>query len=164
MTDWIADLIRRYSSRGVLVDTNILLLLVVGSLDRQRIPGFKRTSQFTVEDYDVLVRVLTGFKKIITTPCILCEVSNLSAQIKAPVKTELFRRLAATIAVLDEQYVRSDTAAGHSSFSRLGLTDAGILYLSRGNYLVLTADLDLYLSLQKEGIDAVNFRHLRPFS
>ena len=154
------NVIQRYRSRGVLVDTNILLLFAVGSFDRRRIPSFKRTSQFTVEDYDLLVRVLDCFEKIVTTPCILAEVSNLSGAIKDPAKTELFQRFAQAIDVLDEQYVRSETAASHASFPRLGLTDAGIICLSREKYVVLTADLDLYISLQKEGIDAINFRHL----
>ncbi len=164
MSDDASNLIQRYRSRGVLVDANLLLLLLVGTFDRQRIPDFKRTSQFTVEDFDLLVRVLDCFEKVITTPCILTEVSNLSAQIKEPAKTHLFRRLAQTIKALDEQYVRSKEAACHSSFARLGLTDAGIIHLSREKCLVLTADLDLFISLQKERIAAINFNHLRLLS
>ena len=46
MTDPNLVLIEKYASRGVLVDTNILLLFVVGAFDRELIPRFKRTSHF----------------------------------------------------------------------------------------------------------------------
>ena len=75
MTDHILYLIQKYHSRGVLVDTNILLLRFVGDFDRDLIPRFKRTAQFVVEDYDLLKRLLVRFNSTITTPHILAEVN-----------------------------------------------------------------------------------------
>jgi len=39
--------------RSVLLDTNLLLLLTVGMLDRKLIGKHKRTQEFTEEDFDL---------------------------------------------------------------------------------------------------------------
>jgi hypothetical protein len=43
----------------------------------------------------------------------------------------------------------------------LGLTDAAIAMLQSRKLLVLTVDLNLWLALQRRGVDAVDFNHLR---
>ena len=161
MTDPNLVLIEKYASRGVLVDTNILLLFVVGAFDRELIPRFKRTSHFAPEDYDLLARLLRVFHRTITTPNVLTEVSNLTAQLGEPAKTGCMRLLAQGIALLDEHYVASAEAAPTALFPRLGLTDAGILLLAGGESLVLTDDLELFVALAKAGVDAINFNHVR---
>jgi rRNA-processing protein FCF1 len=161
MTDPILGLIERYHSGGVLIDTNILLLYFVGSYNRELIPRFKRTVQFTVEDFDLLVRLLSRFAQIVTTPNILSEVNSLSGQIGQPAKIAYFEQFARGIATLDEQYVASATASGLSEFPKLGLTDSGILHLAGGKYLVLTDDLRLCAFLEKTGVDVLNFNHIR---
>jgi hypothetical protein len=37
-------LIEKHRAKGVLVDTNLLVLLLVGAVNKQRIPRFKRTA------------------------------------------------------------------------------------------------------------------------
>ena len=66
------------NAAGLLVDTNLLVLLVVGSVNRDRIETFKRTSKYTKADYDLLTRVLGAFQKIYTVAHVLAEVSNLT--------------------------------------------------------------------------------------
>jgi len=43
---------------GLLIDTNLLVLFIVGTVNRNRIGNFKRTSKYSKDDYDLLVRVL----------------------------------------------------------------------------------------------------------
>ena len=80
MTDDIDALVQRYASRGVLLDSNLLLLLCVGSFRRQEIGRFKRTAQYGACDYDLLVDFLSRFKSVVTTPNVLTEVNGLSNQ------------------------------------------------------------------------------------
>jgi hypothetical protein len=47
-------LIDKHKGRGVLVDANLLVLLIVGFVRRSRIETFKRTQNFTVQDFDLL--------------------------------------------------------------------------------------------------------------
>ena len=161
MTDPISALIQRYSSRGVLVDTNILLLLFVGSFDRELIPRFKRTSQFASTDYDVLRRLLSRFKTVVTCPNVLSEVNSLSGQLGEPARTGYFEEFARKIDTLDEEYVANSTAAQVAAFPRLGLTDSAIVCLAKGKYLVLTDDFKLFGFLEQNRVDAINFTHVR---
>jgi hypothetical protein len=157
--EW-AEILQRYASRGVLVDTNVLLLYFVGCFRRERIASFKRTCQFTEGDFDLLARFLSFFDRVVTTPNILSEVSNLSGQLGEPEKTAYFRQFAGGITVLDEHYVQSAVASGSEHFPRLGLADCAILALAKGNFLVLTDDVGLYTLAPKLGVDAINFNHL----
>ena len=79
--NYAEQLLVRYRSRGVLVDTNLLLLYFVGLYNPSLIPQFKRTRIFTVNDFDVLQNFIALFSKVVTTPDILTEVSNLSNQL-----------------------------------------------------------------------------------
>lgn len=40
-------------TRGILIDTNLLVLLLVGAVNRDRIPKFKRTRGYTADDWDL---------------------------------------------------------------------------------------------------------------
>jgi hypothetical protein len=162
MNDYVFGLLQRYRSRGVLVDTNILLLFFVGSLDRTRIAQVKRTIQFSAEDYDLLLDVLSQFDRMVTTPNMLSEVNSFLGLVGEPARTKYFRHFAKGIGLLAEEYVVSAEAAKLDHFPKLGLTDVGIMHLVKGNYLVLTDDFELYGFLGKSGIDVLNFNHLRP--
>jgi hypothetical protein len=162
MMEQTSRLLGRYAKRGVLVDANILLLYLIGSYDRSLIPRFKRTRQFTVEDYATLLLLLRPFEAVITTPNILTEVSNLSGQLVEPARSDHFRMFAERIRLMDEHYIDSREAAAQEGFVRFGVTDMGILLLSRNRYLVLTDDFRLSQFLQHNGVDVINFNHIRP--
>lgn len=83
MKEYINNLFNKYRKKGVIVDTNILVLWFVGSVNRSRISQFNRTEKFAPEDYDLLVKILSNFGNIITTANILTEVNSLINQIGA---------------------------------------------------------------------------------
>ncbi len=157
----ITDQFQRYRQAGILVDTNILLLFFIGAFDQSLIPRFKRTRQFTVEDYTTLISILGLFDKIVTTPHILTEVSNLSGQLGEPVRSEYFKKFSSGIILLEEENVAGRDVAQMQEFVRFGLTDSGIIRVTRGRYLVLTDDFRLSQYLQGAGVDVVNFNHIR---
>lgn len=161
MIEEIRKLIARYTRKGILIDTNILLLYFIGSFDPYLISRFKRTIQFTVEDYSTLLILLYPFEKLITTPNILTEVSNLSGQLGEPARTLFFRFFAEKIAGIEEHYIDSVRAAEQDQFHKLGLTDTGILELSSKQYLTLTDDFHLSQILQTKDLDVINFNHVR---
>lgn len=61
MKDIIKPLIGRYHQKGILIDTNILLLFLVGSVNPERITRFNRTQQFIPEDYELLLGFIAKF-------------------------------------------------------------------------------------------------------
>ena len=143
MKDLIASLVRRYCRKGVLIDTNILLLFLVGSVNQERITKFNRTQQFIPEDYELLLAFISSFQKLVTTPNILTEVNSLANQLGEPERSQcfaIFAQFVKNVALLDEYYVKSLDAVNTEKFIKFGLTDSGILTLSKGKYLVLTDD------------------------
>ncbi|AFZ22340.1 PIN domain-containing protein [Allocoleopsis franciscana] len=163
MKEFIRSLFDNYRQKGILIDTNILLLWFVGTVNRSRISNFNRTEQFTPEDYDSLMQILSYFSKIVTTPNILTEVNSLANQLGEPERSQCFSIFAQGVARLDETYIESRTSASMERFTKFGLTDCGIVNLARNQYLVLTDDLKLANYLQKSGVDTINFNHIRVY-
>ena len=159
----IESLFSRYRQKGVLVDTNILLLHFVGSTNRERISRFKRTQNFIPEDYDLLLQVLGYFQTVATTPNILTEVSSLANQLGEPERSQCFAFFAQGISTLEETYLESKGVVTDQQFTKFGSTDCGILSFAKDRYLVLTDDLRLAAYLKRQEIDTVNFNNLRVF-
>ena len=157
----IKDLLIGYKNKGVLVDSNLLLVYVVGMYDPSRIARFKRTATFSIDDFYLLAQLLRFFQKVVTTPNILTEVNSFSNQLPEDIKPSYNPEFAKQITLLEEHYLASNRVSSVISFQRFGLTDSGIAELARGKYVVLSDDLKLVIYLQKEGIDAVNFNHIR---
>lgn len=154
-------MVARYVRAGVIVDTNLLLMYMVGAHDPDEIPRFKRTKQFTSEDHALLTRFLGLFRRVVTTPHILTEVSNLAGQLADTTRTGVFETLSAGIALFDERHTPASDLAGDPAFPRFGIADTAVLREAKGRYLVLTDDFRLSQYLQSEGVDVFNFHHLR---
>ena len=157
----VEALFSRYRQKGILIDTNILLLLFIGLVNRQRISQFNRTEKFTAEDYDLLQNILPQFQKIVTTPNILTEVNSLANQLGEPERSQCFLIFSQFVPRLDENYIESIIAVTEEKFIKFGLTDCGILNLARDKYLVLTDDFKLANSLESVSIDVINFNNIR---
>jgi rRNA-processing protein FCF1 len=154
-----AQQLEHYRARGAVVDTNLLLLLFLGSYERKHISQ-GRLTRYTPEDFELLVRLLDRFQKIITTPHILTEVSNLSNAIVESERAAYFLAFADRLALLSEEYVGSATPM-KSRWAEFGLTDAAIGVIAQNKYLVITDDFRLSQKLQFDGIDSLNFNHIR---
>lgn len=157
----LAQLLSKYKHKGALIDTNLLLVYFVGLYDPRLISRFKRTATFTVEDFELLAQFVAFFSRVITTPNILTEVNSLSNQLAENIRRGYFSKFADRISTLDEHYLASSEIAALPAFDRFGLTDLGIVQLVRDQYLVLSDDLKLIIHLQQNGIDAINFNHIR---
>ncbi|MDB9493257.1 PIN domain-containing protein [Spirulina major CS-329] len=160
--EYLAQLCSRYLQKGILVDSNILLLWVVGRLNPNRIETFKRTRDFTVEDFELLNQLLAKFTKVITTPHILTEVYNLANQLNSRDREGFLFCLSQLISsTFNEQQVPAKQLIQNPKFTTFGVTDCGIMKVAAGRFLVLTDDFKLASYLTAIGIDMLNFNHLR---
>ena len=157
----IEKLLLGYRTKGILVDSKLLLVYLVGMHDPNRVPLFKRTASFSTDDFYLLVRLISFFQTIVTTPNILTEVNSFSNQLTEPGRSNYYSEFAKQISLLDENYLDSAHISSLGSFQRFGLTDSGIAELALGKYLVLSDDLKLVTHLQSIGVDAINFNHIR---
>jgi hypothetical protein len=147
--------------RSIVVDANLLVLLVVGLVDRELIKTHKRTRSFAPEDFDLLTETLSKFDEIVVTPNVMTEASNLASQTSEPALTAIREKFASLAKIHKEIYQESSVSVRHSDFVRLGLTDCGLLDLVGKSLPLLTTDLDLYLAASRTNHEATNFNHLR---
>jgi hypothetical protein len=156
------DLFERYRSQGVLIDTNLMLLIAVGTYRRQRIMTFKRTLKYTLEDFALVMRMVRYFQRRMTTPNILTEVDNLLRQLPASEHRAVAGTLRQLISDSFEVYIPSAETVTNDNIVALGLADCATL-LSADGILVITDDFRLSNILAKAGRDVVNINHIRTF-
>jgi hypothetical protein len=153
----------RFHRKNLLLDTNLLLLLLVGSFDPSKIRTHKITANqgFNETDFDQLRNFTCTFQKLVTTPHILTEVSNHADKIKGTNHLKFLQQFISLIETLDEHLEASKLIVKTDVFVRFGLTDAAISRLAYKDFLVITVDSPLAGFLQKKGVNVVNFNHVR---
>lgn len=149
-----------------ILDTNTLLLLIVGTTDINYISAHKRTNQFTKENYQTLMDFLPSNLTIIYPPHVAAEVSNLiDFSSNQKMKSDIFHTFSTFIRQQNETSVTSFDALNRQEFINLGLTDAALLLLSEMQHQgkkahLITADLELAIAAEMAGYDVTNFNHL----
>ena len=128
------------------IDANLLVLLIVGSVERDWVARHRRLDSFSVEDYDLLVDLLSDADRIWVTPNALAETSNLLGYAGKDDGGPLAVGLRRFIDTSVEEYVPSQSASSRPEFARLGLNDASLLELVSATRPLLTVDIKLYLA------------------
>ena len=144
-----------------LIDTMLLTLFVVGTASRDYILKHKRLGPYRESDFDQLVSLLSQASGIVVTPNILTETSNWLKMIREPARSHIAATFQQFIGVFEERYIASSEAALDPEFSRLWLTDSGILRELTNGHVLLTSDSALYATALQRGFQAVNFSELR---
>jgi hypothetical protein len=98
---------------------------------------------------------------VVVTPNALTETSNLLGHIGEPIRAELYKTFRDMLKGLQELYFESETATARIEFVRLGLADAVFLEAIGDDRVLLTADFDLYWAAVNDGLNAINFNHIR---
>jgi len=154
-------LLRKYARKGILVDSSLLVVYIIGNLDVGHLAKCPATKNFTGEDFGLLLNILARFQRVVTTAHILTEVSNLGGKLPGRLREEFRIVFRLAINQLSENGVAATAIANSNDFIRFGVTDTAITLLSPRSYLVLTTDFPLSGLLAKRGVDVVNFNHLR---
>ena len=141
------------------IDSNLLVLLVVGNVERGLVSSHRRSRHFSPDDYDRLLALLEPLDRVLVTPNTLTEASNLLSSSRDPRPMAYLRAL---IEKAEEIVVASRDAVQNRMFVRLGLTDAALLEVVSAETPLITVDFDLYgAALAKGDGVAVNFTHFQ---
>jgi rRNA-processing protein FCF1 len=155
------SLVQKYRRKGILIDANLLIVLLVGKLGPAHLINCRATKSFTPDDFSLLERFVMQFNTLVTTPHILTEVSNLAERLPEGLLDRFRTMFREVIKSLSEQPRPAMEIAWDAAFLRFGLTDTAIAMVVPRRYLVLTADLPLCGLLQRRKIDVINFNHIR---
>jgi len=147
--------------RKVLLDANLIVLLIVGNVGRERIEKHKRLSAYRAEDWDLLIDVLSDYEQIVVTPNVLTEASNLMRSGDKSSRDAFSVIMQTLMSDAAEEYVESKSVVADDRFARLGLADVASLGAMDAHTTLLTADLGLFLAALNQGNRATNFNHLR---
>lgn len=144
-----------------ILDTNVMLLFVVGSADERMIETHKRVSnRFIRRNYKQLLSIIEATENLATTSNILTEVSNLLRQTDNRKRERLVSVFARIIESIPEIFLKSDTVVNDNYFHRLGLTDSIILKLKADDYHILSIDGPLCWACSDEGLPHTNLTPL----
>jgi hypothetical protein len=149
------------SRGGFLVDTQLLVLFVVGTASLGYIGQHKRLHAYTEADFTLLTTILGKPQRLRAIPNTLTETANLVDDIVGPARLNIVRTFGRIVSAMTETYVPGARAVARPEFERLGLTDAALLDDSLSDATLLTADVLLYLAAVQAGRPARNFHHDR---
>jgi len=145
----------------IALDANLLLLLIVGLVDK----GYqhKRLRQYDAVAFELLVNVVGRAERILATPNALSEVSNLLEYgVNEPLRSALWAGFSQFIeSSVFEEYRPSVKASSEPEFSRLGLADCAWLGCIDSETVLVTDDLPLFLAASSRGLAAYNFTQMR---
>lgn len=140
----------------LLIDSNVLVLGIVGMVDRRQISRHRRARLFTEDHYDYLLDLMNRATRICVTPNTVTETANLLDYGDRSMRYQYrsaFKGFVQSDVV--ELVVASEEAVDSLEFLRLGVTDCVLLTLVSANRWLLTADLDLYLAAVSRSPGAV---------
>jgi hypothetical protein len=151
------------TAKKLLLDTNLLLLYLIGGKDPNLLAGARRLNAYTEEDFYLLVDFIeeNGFVQLVSTPHILTEASNLIGAERESLRCHGREAIREYVQHCNEITHDACMLVDEPEFNRLGLTDVAIRLASNLPAFVLTADFLLYAHLAGEGVEVVNFNHVR---
>lgn len=146
--------------RSACLDSNLLVLLLIGQTRPDLIGKHRRVERYGPGDMVLLTDHLSQYAEAVTTDPVITEVSNLIGTRRAEAAAVLahLRTVVSRTSVLD---VAAAEACDHPGFVRYGYTDTVLTVLAGEGVTIITDDLPLAGSLAKQDLPVINFSHLR---
>ena len=145
----------------IFIDTNALIVLVVGMIDKSLISSHRRTSIYEIVDFENLAYLIGDLDRIVTTPNVLTEVDNLLNNFQKGHRWTYFQVLKELISNSTEQFIQSKLCLNLDAFFELGLTDTGVLEICKNCDFLITGDSRLSDYASAYGIKVVDLVKIR---
>lgn len=148
----------------ILIDTNALIILIVGQIDSKLINSHRRTSIYEEQDYYDLLTVIKDYNNLTVLPNVWTEVDNLLNNFGGEQKYKYILAIKETIKSSSEKYITSLIGIESDSFFGLGLTDSLLLKFAKECEFLITSDSSLSDYAIASGIkvyDIVKNRNIR---
>ena len=153
---YIESLIDKYRTKGIAIDTEILLLLCVGLFDEGLITRFKRTSKYSVDEFKIAQWIIEQISPHLVTPHVLAEFSNLSNNLKER-RNGYYSAIDSFLKNEIEIFYPKEDILDEHFFRNLGFADISLFKTCRDKGCVLfTADRPLTDILRGQNIDVIN--------
>jgi len=152
----------RFRGRDILLDTNLLVILVVGYTYPLLLQK-ARFSDYSILDFELLHSIVTSCRQCVTTPHIIAEASNILK--KAGGHADDCRAtLGRILGSWEERYFTSEALLAGLDKQiaiRLGVADGSTLQVAKKGTIILTADAPLAAWLNGSGHTVYEYSVLR---
>ncbi len=145
----------------ILIDSNSLLVLILGLMNPSLINKHSKTSIYEEEDFHNLVFTIKNLESIVVLPNIWTEVDNLLNKFTGSQKELYVKRIIETIKKTSEKYLESKIIENNLSFYDLGLADTLILECARDCEMLITSDSALSDYARAYGINVYDMKELK---
>lgn len=159
--------LRACSRKGLLIDTNLLILLLIGRHNINEISSCSRTRNYTSKDYLFIETVLASTKaRIILTPHSLAEIANLTFDklFYGENLRQYFVHVVAALTEADERFIEKEILLAEDNLLKFGFTDMANALVARDGCAVLTEDGELYGYMAGSGYPVMNLNMIRAIS
>ncbi|AZF15051.1 hypothetical protein [Pseudomonas sp. R3-18-08] len=130
------------ANKQLIIDTNLLLLLIIGSIEEGRhIRNSTRLNKFDIDDYNNVISVMEEYTDICITPYIATEVSDL-IDLKDYVGDLAFETARTMFSIFLQADTNINEDCTTDNFIIYGITDNSLIKLAQ-NYTIFTDDLRL---------------------
>ncbi|MBK9982548.1 MAG: hypothetical protein IPP15_08995 [Saprospiraceae bacterium] len=150
-----------YSTQAVVVDSNLFILYLVGLFNIGEIELFEKSKHYGEKQFNLLIKVLASYKKIIITQPILTEATNHLDKLNRKYNTVFYRSILDSLLKFDDTSNNTFDILNGTAFFELGFADSSLEILSQ-QYVVLTDDTDLYGHIISKSGKAIFWKHLDP--
>lgn len=156
--------------KSLLIDTNLLVLFLVGQTNKNYISDHKSTKIFTLEEFDGLCRCIAGFQTLWVTSHCLAEVSNHLEKSDRDSRhgrrsEELLHQLKKFIQNSKETFIEKEELIKQDYFIRLGIADTGFILQAAEVDFAITTDSKMYDEASKlynsKGEKIINWNHYK---
>ena len=162
--NYVDEVVVRSIRNGILLDTNLLIVFLIGMFKPELISSFKKTSSYSISDFNLIRNIVLQFNAVHVTPQILSEVSNSTFHqgIMDPDFSSYVGQLISYAESSNELYYDKNRLISLPRFTQIGFTDVSVMEVAKQtNCLVLTDDFILASILENEGHNTLNINHIR---
>jgi len=154
-----------YFRKGIILDTGPLLFFLAGNYDFDSIGRMPLTKEYKQEDFLLLQNFIKKFRKIIITPHILAEVSDIAENELDAHFLDFVNRIKKILLDSEEARIKKNEILENEQIGKFGVTDVSIILSSKtNNQFILTKDLPFALLCQSKNLPVFHFDWLRELS
>lgn len=124
----------------ILIDSNALVILLVGLVDPNLFSNHKRTSIYDNKDFNDLVSIIGSFEQLVVLPNVWTETDNLLNSFSGDHKYVYIQKIKDLIKGTTEVFVPTIEATKIDFFYELGVTDCSLLTYAKQCKLFITSD------------------------
>lgn len=146
------------NNNNIVIDTNALVLLILGTIDKKYIGKHKHISAYSIADYDYLLSVINASKKVITCPNVLTEVDNLcNREVDKHSYSQIFKQLTEDY---EEKYKETKKIVNDNLdlMWNIGLTDIILIKIAKECDFLITGDSKLSDHAKSQGIAVIDLK------